>query len=520
VDLDSAIVETDTADIEGLATPIAPAVVNAMASANGVMNGKAPKSLKQMATHGSLWIIAGYGSTQVLRLASNLLLARWLYPQAFGLMAIVSGVLQGLTMLSDVGIGQSIIRHKRSDDPQFYNTAWTLQTLRGILLALFGVALAWPVGQFYEPFVTRFIAVVSLTALISGFNSTKIFTANRDMQLARITMLDLVTQTIAVGVTLVLAHTYHSIWSLVIGQLVFVFLRMALSHLVFPGPMNRFCWQPSSVRELFSFGRWIFLSTMFTFLGLQSDKLILGRLVHLDVLGIYAVAFSMTATVAGIFEQLVYRVLMPAMVHVSKVSSARFAEIVLRSRQFILLGAAVAVANVMLLAPLAFRTLYDPRWHSGGWMAQLLGFGLWFTLLQRTSEASLLATDRSRALAKANATNFLITLILAPIGFYSFGITGFICGWTLGNLSAVIILERELVRHGVPVARQDVVITFFLVAFVVFGGFAQHAIAQHIDKSSLLWIADVLPPLVISFVGAIAIFVRNGRFAFLKSGAV
>ena len=87
-------------------------------------------------------------------------------------------------MLSDVGIGQSIIRHSRRDDPEFYNTAWTLQVIRGAVLALIGVALAWPVGQFYDPFITRFIAVISLTALISGFNSTKIFTANRDMQLA------------------------------------------------------------------------------------------------------------------------------------------------------------------------------------------------------------------------------------------------------------------------------------------------------------------------------------------------
>ena len=66
-------------------------------------------------------------------------------------------------------------------------------------------------------------------------------------------------------------------------------------------------------------------------------------------------------------------------------------------------------------------------------MTQLLGCGLWFTLLQRTSEACLLATDKSRALAQANAANFLVTLVAAPIGFYWFGIAGFIGGWTLGN---------------------------------------------------------------------------------------
>src|SRR4051794_31786373 len=152
-------------DIEGLATPIAPPVVNEFAAASGATNGKVPKTLKQLATHGSLWTIAGYGTSQVLRFGSNLVLAKLLFPQAFGLMAIVNGVMQGLVMLSDVGIGQSIIRHNRRDDPEFYNTAWTLQVIRGMLLAIMGVALAWPIGQFYNPFLTQFIAVVSLTTL-------------------------------------------------------------------------------------------------------------------------------------------------------------------------------------------------------------------------------------------------------------------------------------------------------------------------------------------------------------------
>jgi O-antigen/teichoic acid export membrane protein len=520
VETDAAIVDTESIDIEGLATPIAPPVHIDVTSANASTNGKPTKSLKQMATHGSLWTIAGYGTSQVLRFGSNLILAKLLFPQAFGLMAIVNGVMQGLVMLSDVGIGQSIIRHNRRDDPEFYNTAWTLQIIRGMVLALIGVALAWPVGQFYDPFLTQFIAVVSLTTLISGFNSTKIFTANRDMQLARITMVDLTAQIVAMSVTIGLAWYYHSIWSLVIGTLVSVSLRLVLSHLVFPGPMNRFCWRLDAVRELFSFGRWIFLSTMFTFLGLQTDKLILGRLVQLDELGIYAVAFAMTATVAGIFEQLVYRVLMPAMVHVSKVSKSRFAEIVLRSRRFILLGAAVAVADLILLAPSVFKYLYDDRYQNAGWMTQLLCCGLWFTLLQRTSEASLLATDKSRAMAHANAVNFLVTLIAAPIGFYFRGITGFIGGWTLGNLAAVVILDWELVRHGVPVVRQDIVKTFFLIAFVVAGRLMQHAIFVRVDNTSLLWLADVLPAMAITLFGLITIFIRNRHFTFVKSGAV
>ena len=67
---DAVIIETDATDIEGLATPIAPPIVNGMTSQNGAANGKAPSRFKQMATHGSLWTIAGGdGTSQVLRFA-------------------------------------------------------------------------------------------------------------------------------------------------------------------------------------------------------------------------------------------------------------------------------------------------------------------------------------------------------------------------------------------------------------------------------------------------------------------
>jgi O-antigen/teichoic acid export membrane protein len=333
-------------------------------------------------------------------------------------------------------------------------------------------------------------------------------------------MVDLSAQVLAMSVMVGFAWWRHSIWALVAGSLVSVSVRLILSHLAFPGPVNRLCWRPDAIRELFTFGRWIFVSTMFTFLGLQTDKLILGRLVPLDLLGVYAVAFAMTATVAGIFEQLAYRVLMPAMVHVSKVSNSRFAEVVLRSRRLILMGAAIAVANLIILAPAIFRLLYDSRYQGAAHMTQLLASGLWFTLLQRTGEACLLATDRSRALAQANALNFLVTILAAPMGFHWFGMSGFIVGWTLGNLAAVIVLDWELIRHGVPVAWQDVSKTLLLVGFSAAGRLMQLVLHGYLTPNSLYWLAEVLPAMAITLAGTLMLFLQNRSLMLLKSGTL
>ena len=56
----------------------------------------------------SMFTILGFGTQQAIRFGSNLILARLLFPEAFGTMALVTVLLVGLTMLSDLGIQPAI----------------------------------------------------------------------------------------------------------------------------------------------------------------------------------------------------------------------------------------------------------------------------------------------------------------------------------------------------------------------------------------------------------------------------
>ena len=97
------------------------------------------------ARHNAVWTVAGFGAMQVIRFGSTLILSRLLFPDIFGLMALVNVFLQGLQMFTDVGIGPSIIQNKRGDEPDFRDTAWTILVLRGLLLWFCSVLIAIPV---------------------------------------------------------------------------------------------------------------------------------------------------------------------------------------------------------------------------------------------------------------------------------------------------------------------------------------------------------------------------------------
>ncbi|MBN8624428.1 MAG: oligosaccharide flippase family protein, partial [Planctomycetes bacterium] len=141
---------------------------------------------------GSFVTIAGYGLGQVIRLAGNILVSRLVLPEAFGIMALVNILIQGLAMFSDVGIEPAVVQHRRGDEPRFYNTSWTIQVIRGFALLLVAGLLAWPASLVYdEPRLLALLPAAALASVIAGFNSTAIFAARRHILLGRLTALEL-----------------------------------------------------------------------------------------------------------------------------------------------------------------------------------------------------------------------------------------------------------------------------------------------------------------------------------------
>jgi O-antigen/teichoic acid export membrane protein len=75
-------------------------------------------------------------------------MTRLLFPEVYGLMTLVWAVLTGLQMFADTGIVPTIIRDKRGDDPDFLNTAFTTNVIRGFLLWAISFLIAYPMASY------------------------------------------------------------------------------------------------------------------------------------------------------------------------------------------------------------------------------------------------------------------------------------------------------------------------------------------------------------------------------------
>ena len=396
------------------------------------------------------WIILGYGASQAIRLASNLILTRLLFPEAFGLMALISVVTVGLTLFSDVGIAPSIAQSKRGDEPDFLNTAWTIQVGRGFALWLAACVVAYPVALFYDaPLLAWYLPVAGLSLIVSGFNPTRIETAHRHLLMGRLMALDLLSQVIGIAAMVVLALALQSVLALVIGGVMGALAKLALTHLYLPGPRNHLRWERHAARELVTFGKWIFLSTVFWFFASQGDKAVLGKFLTMENLGIYNIGYFLASFPLLLGLNVTGRVMIPVY---REGADARKLSRMRHGLSAIVIGLLIAMA---LLGPWLVGMLYDARYDSSGAIVVLLAVALIPQAIGMTYDQAALAAGDSRRFFIYSALRSTLQVGLLLLGAVQAGLTGAIIGMGIAMVLSHFVLIWLARAHRVWDARHD-----------------------------------------------------------------
>lgn len=384
---------------------------------------------RKLLMHAAGWLCAGNLLAQLLRLASSLVLTRLLMPEAFGLMAAVNTLYFGLQMFSDMGIWQSVVRSRHGNTPHFLATAWTLQIMRGLLLAIAVLLLAWLVqlgahdgwfarGTVYaDPRLAGLMAAFSLCALLQGVESIQLALAQRDMSTRPLVRLELCSQLVAILLMSVLAWLTQSVWALLAGTLGGALLKVALSYCILPRPGFLPGWHADSAREIVGFGKWTFLSSIMGFLALQSEKLILGTLLGMTIFGLYAIACNLFAAVVGLFSTLNSRLVFSSL---SMVQNQYDHQALLRAygrmQQLADLALGGLSGLMLMTGHWVMALLYDARYHDAGWMLQCLGLGL-LGMRYQVLEQLMFARGQPGWVTANNALRTLALCSSVPLAF-------------------------------------------------------------------------------------------------------
>ncbi|WP_299609864.1 oligosaccharide flippase family protein [uncultured Tateyamaria sp.] len=433
---------------------------------------------------GSVLTFLGFGGGQFLRLLSNLILTRLLFPEAFGLMAIVSLFLAGLQMFSDVGLGTSIVRSKRGDDPVFLNTAWTLQVMRGVLLGLICCAIAGPVSRFYgEPILYELMFGLAFTVFIMEMRSTRIGTASRNIHLGRVTFLDLGCQSVAIVVMVVLAWVWETVWALVVGMMVQQALHAVLSHLVLPGHPNRLRLERAAFWELFHFGKYLFVSSGLTFIIENGDRMLLSKFFTLANLGFYNIAYFFGSVPLMLMGNFAVRVVYP-LYSARPPAESEANRRALSKARFGLTGLLFAMQFVLaLLGQWLIELLYTTEYWAAGPILVVMSVSLMPSLIIRGHAFVLLAVGRSGLFTAYQALRAVLQTGLLIVGVMNFGLIGALAAQPLAAILSYPVLYY-LIR---PYRAEDPLHDGVFMALTILCG----SLAFWINQDALLHVLSI-----------------------------
>ena len=402
-------------------------------------------SLTQRLMSASGWSAGGEVTLAVLRLGSNLITTRLLFPEAFSLIAIVLTVQELCTMLTDLGIARSIIRDPEGEDPWFLQRAWTLQAMVllviafamfgiGALVSVIGPAYAPAASVFADPLLPGLIMFTALTPLISIGVTPAVHVALRRLQQKQIVKCNLLIQFSSTSLTLVILYFYPSVWVLALGVVLTAATRVLVTKWMFPyeGLVLRPALDWEFLRKQWDFGKYLIVSSMLAFLYRRGDKLILGGLLDARTFGFYVIAMVWVESVRLASQKIINQVGFAA---ISEIVRQRPERLPPAFGKFMAVMAALhltAAAGICLVGPYMIEILYTEEYSPVGKLFALLGLILLFDRFQALGSVKI-AQGNTRAVTILFGARALGMMVMPFVGYWLGGPAGAIIGVVLAG---------------------------------------------------------------------------------------
>ncbi len=399
------------------------------------------------------WTMGTFVASAGLKFGLNIVLAWLLAPSVLGVMVVVNAIRLGIELLSDVGIEQNIVHHPDGLDRRFRDIAWTLQLLRGCMLTGIFLAAAPLLGPAYG-IDTRIFLLAALSPMIGGLHSTAVFVLVKQLEVRRRNLFELTCEAAAFAVQVGLALWLRSVWAPAIGLVLAVAIRSALSYTL-PDAGQRWRLERATVLRIVHFGKWIAITSLATYAASNLDRLYLGQVVPLALLGIYGVARAIAEVPTTLAGRMGYQIIFPALAGVAPSDRVQALARIGHIRALFVWSVCAGLAAVAGGADLVIRAIYDPRYAEAGWILSVLLGGAVFAVLSNLNGALLLSAGRPFFASIANLLRLGTLAVLLPLGYQVGGFPGAVVAIALTELCQYGYVAIGQVRVRLHFWRQD-----------------------------------------------------------------
>lgn len=270
-------------------------------------------SLKKKAIGGVKWTTASTVIVTILQLAQMSILARFLEPGDFGLMAIMMVVIGFSQAFQDMGISNAIIQRQEISHTQLSSLYW-LNIAAGAVLTLIVIAIAPLVAMFYEePRITSLMILLSSTFILVAIGNQYRVLCQKNMNFRTMEIINVSTSIVSLVVAVVMAYKGYGVLTLVCAMIT----QAGLSSLLFLWIGLRYYHKPSLIYKhselegFYGFGMYQMGERSINYIGANADKVLIGKLVGVEAVGFYNLAWQLVIFPVSKINPIVNKIAFP-----------------------------------------------------------------------------------------------------------------------------------------------------------------------------------------------------------------
>ncbi len=378
------------------------------------------RSVLARTVRGAGWVIAWRLGVRVLGLISTLVLVRLLVPADFGLLALAASFAQTVDGMMILGTEEAVIRQS-SPNRNVYDTAWTLNVIRGLTVAVIVVLSAVPVADFFgDRRLVTVLLVIALPPLLDGLSNIGTVDFRRDMQFQKEFAIMVVPKLFGIAATLTAALIHPSYTALLFGIATNQSLRSAMTYVMHPF-RPRFSLR--AWRGLIGYSIWTWLLSLAILLRNRSDTLLLGRLANSTAVGVYAIGAEVAALPTSELVEPLCRASFAGFAAANR-EGVSVTETFLRlMSSAVLLTLPAGIGLALVAAPLV-RLAFGQGWDAAVPVLRVLGLAGIMTVFGQISLHLLSARSLLGRLTAVALTGAVMRIILLILLIPPFGVTG------------------------------------------------------------------------------------------------
>ncbi len=401
-----------------------------------------PMSLTTKMVRGAGWIFSAKMAGRILTALKLVILARLLSPGDFGLFGIVVLAMAGFEALTRTGFDEALVQ-RREDIRDDLNTAWTVQVIRGLLLAVFLIASAPFIAWFFdEPRALPLLRILGGVKFIGSFSNIGMIFWQKELHFNKRALHGTLVAFISAMAGIIAGLILRNVWALVWSNIAGTLSGLLLSYVMHPY-RPRFSWDRERARTLLKYGVWVTGTSMLVYFSAYLDNLMVGKLLGTEALGFYVMAYQLSLLPLKETAYAVSGVFMPGYAKLQG-DPKRLSRAYERT-----LGITAAVSfpvclGIILIAPPAVRLVLGDEWTPSIPLIQILMVAQLIKSLSATGSPLFLGTGRPHYEFRTQiARAVVLGVSLAPAILF-LGINGAALSVVLSAIAMVFVYMAGL----------------------------------------------------------------------------